>query len=58
MVLRGDFWKRPTTLKPYVLKVRDGFILGSAMDPEKALLVPTACCFGSNKEMFGLSMQP
>jgi hypothetical protein len=35
VVLRGDFWKRPTTLKPYVLKVRDGFILGSAMDPEK-----------------------
>lgn len=35
MVLRGDFWKRPTTLKPYVLKVKEGFLVGLAMAPEK-----------------------
>lgn len=35
MVLRGDFWKRPTTLKPYLLKVKEGFLLGLAVDPEK-----------------------
>ncbi|MFM8269909.1 MAG: hypothetical protein ACKN9V_06935 [Pseudomonadota bacterium] len=35
MVLRGDFWKRPTNLKPYVLKVKDGFLLGLAREPEQ-----------------------
>ncbi|NBX93739.1 MAG: hypothetical protein EB078_00475 [Proteobacteria bacterium] len=35
MLLRGDFWKRPATLKPYVLKIKDGFLLGLALAPEK-----------------------
>ena len=42
VLLRGDFWKRPTTLKPYVLKVKEGFLLGLAMDPEKG--APCANC--------------
>ena len=33
--MNGTFWKRPHTLKPYVLRVKDGFIIGLAMDPEK-----------------------
>ncbi len=35
MILSGNFWKRPLNLKPFVLKIRDGFILGLAQDPQK-----------------------
>ncbi|NBV49906.1 hypothetical protein EBR78_01655 [bacterium] len=42
VLISGDFWKKPVNLKPYVLKIRDGFLLGLAMDPQKG--APCANC--------------
>lgn len=56
MLLRGDFWKRPAPLKPYVLKIKDGFLLGLAMDPQKG--APCSNCVRMWMKQRNIWVQP
>jgi len=40
VLISGKTWTRPETLKPYVLRTREGFLLGLAPDPDKASPCP------------------
>lgn len=49
MLTSGSFWKRSEVLKPYVLKTRDGFLLGVAPEADKASPCPH-CVFSWLKD--------
>lgn len=49
MLTSGSFWKRSEILKPYVLKTRDGFLLGLAPDADRASPCPH-CVFSWLKD--------